>query len=634
MRFQILRSWAAFDVRARALTVCAALCASMVLGLEVLTLMPSRGFGMPAWDADTPSEVCTVLIVLGGLGFALSQLWRLRRDPRLRLGWAFATVGMALVATSETADWFNETAPFWNEEFWFEVPLWLIAAACLHQCVRLYDADSRVHRWFRLAIGIQALFATLDIAEGALGSLVPVSADVLEVAVDYAGMLCVLCYVAALLLTRIGPAAGRMTSHVVEAGISALTWAHAGSARAFQPVAIGALARTLFFELHLFRTARYPTRYPILHRRGFRQAVTLGMAVLFGSLIGPRVRRAGVKSLPRQAADLVRMGIGQGVDAISYYLFELYRPGRRAEAQYYLTRYETKNGLLAVLNASRARAADVPHDLTDKSAFGKLCVGAGIATPPILLTAIDGHIEWNMPAPAFDRDLFAKLMRGRGTMKTSLFRRVASLQYMDRRDRVLTLADIAERLRRQSRTVVNRKTTPVILQPRMRNHEDLAGLARDSLIVFRVVTCLNRANEPEVTHAVLRILTKIEPDWDTRPDTEYGAAIDIETGRLSRLTGDKPDSCLVWYDVHPVTGAPVLGRRIKDWPALRDLALVTHGLFRNRIVIGWDVALTTEGPMMIEGNSNMDVSFMQRAYREPIGRSRLGELLAYHLSRL
>ena len=30
----------------------------------------------------------------------------------------------------------------------------------------------------------------------------------------------------------------------------------------------------------------------------------------------------------------------------------------------------------------------------------------------------------------------------------------------------------------------------------------------------------------------------------------------------------------------------------------------------------------------------MDVSFIQRAYRQPIGRSRLGELLGYHLSRL
>ena len=33
---------------------------------------------------------------------------------------------------------------------------------------------------------------------------------------------------------------------------------------------------------------------------------------------------------------------------------------------------------------------------------------------------------------------------------------------------------------------------------------------------------------------MLRILAKIEPEWDTHPDWEFGAAIDIETGRLGR----------------------------------------------------------------------------------------------------
>jgi hypothetical protein len=139
---------------------------------------------------------------------------------------------------------------------------------------------------------------------------------------------------------------------------------------------------------------------------------------------------------------------------------------------------------------------------------------------------------------------------------------------------------------------------------------------------------------PEVTHAMLRVLVKIEPGWDAGPDTEFGAAIDLDTGQLGQMTGDKPDSCLAWYDVHPVTGARVLGRRIEAWPELRPLALKAHAVFRSRIVIGWDIAHTSDGPLMIEGNSNMDVSFIQRAYRDPIGCSRLGELLHHHLSRL
>jgi hypothetical protein len=620
----------------RAVAGVAALYAALSLAWQLLMLALELDVDLPLWHADSPVEICLALIVLGGTVFAATQLYRNRRDAALRLGWAFATAGMALIATSETADWFNEAAPFWNEQVWFEAPLWLVAALCIHQCTRLYAAQPRVRSWFRAGFALQLASTALDITQARVGSSSSFLDGLLDMAVDYTGLLCVLCYTSSLVLTRLdrGMAARRRGRWPLD--VPAPTWAAGGvqAPRAAAPIEIGALARTLFFERHMFRAARYPTRYALLHRPVARQLVSVAMAVLFGGRIGPSVERSGGVPLVRQIADLLKMGVVQGIDAVSYYLYELYRPAGRRDAPYYLTRYETKNGLFTVLNAQRPRCADVPHDLTDKRAFGAACAQAGIPTPPILLTAIDGRIESHASVAAFDRDLFAKLMRGRGTMKTGQFRRVCPLIYVDRRGRPLALADIVEALRRQSLTVVGTKTTPVILQPRLRNHPGLADLAHDSLIVVRVVTCLNRADVPEVTHAMLRILTKIEPDWDTRPDREYGAAIDPQTGRLGPLTGDKPDSCLTWHESHPVTGARILGRVVEDWPALKDLALRAHAVFRNRIVIGWDLALTTEGPMVIEGNSNMDVSFIQRAYRDPIGHSRLGELLAYHLTRL
>ncbi len=635
MKFGRLRRWHDPPSAPRLITGLAALYALLTLLLLVLNGALRLDIGIEPWHVDSPVEICMALIVLGGLAFAIVQLIRHRGHGALRLGWAFAAAGMALIATSETADWFNEAAPFWNEQYWFEVPLWLVAAGCLCQCARLYAAQPRVHTWFRIGFVIQFLATVLDIGKGTLGALPFASHEMLDVAVDYTQLLCLLCYMSALAFTcldpqRLGPLAERLL------GIARPAFAGAGvqAPRAAAPIAIGALARALFFEQHLFRAPRYPTRYLFLHRPGMRQAVTVAMAVLFGSRVGPRVRLAEGRSLIRQFLDLLRMGLGQGIDAVSYYLLELYRPGGRAEAPFYLTRYETKNGLLTVLNAALPRRDDIPHDLTDKAVFGAACGRAGIPTPPILLTAIDGAIERHASVAAFDRDLFAKLRRGRGTMKTGQFRRVAHLAYLDRHGHQVSLGDIIEGLRRQSLTVIGRKTTPVIVQPRLRNHASLADLAQESLIVIRVVTCLDRAGVPELTHAMLRVLTKIEPAWDTHPDTEYGAAIDLDTGCLGRMTGDKPDSCLKWYDTHPVTGARVLGRQIADWPALQDLALRAHAVFRHRIVIGWDLALATEGPMMIEGNSNMDVSFIQRAYRDPVGRSRLGELLGYHLSRL
>jgi len=611
----------------------------VILAFAVLyalaSLLLQVGIGFPAWRADSPTEISIDIAVSGGLLLAATQFYRHRRDAALRTGWAFATVGMAFIAVSETADWFNGYASEWCDEAWFEVPLWLIAAFCFHQCTQLHAAQPRVRIWGRAGLALLLIFVVLDIAKYTASSAAVLSGDVLDVGADYTSLLSLLCTISALVFSsRSAGTTALITPGILDVSPPVFTAAGASPAPAVTPLAIGAVARTLFFDLRLFRVARYPTRYSILHRPGLRQIEAMVMAILFGSRIGPRVSREAGTSLFRQFADLLRLGVGQGIDAVSYYLFELYRPDGRARASYYLTRCETKNGLFAVLNALRPREANVAYDLTDKVAFGDACTAAGIPTPPILLTAIDGKVTWRADVAAFDRDLFAKLMRGRGTMKTAQYHRAGSFAYVDRHGRMLSLDDIVEELRQQSLTVVGKKTTPVILQLRLRNHPSLADLARDSLIVVRVVTCLDRDNVPEVTHAMLRILTKIEPDWNTRPDWEYGAAIDLETGRLGWLTGDKPDTCLAWYDTHPITGAPVLGRRIEQWPALRDLALRAHRLFANRIVIGWDLALTTQGPMVIEGNSNMDVSFIQRAYRAPIGRSRLGELLGYHLSQL
>lgn len=615
-------------VPARAILALAALYALASLVLQV-------GIGFPAWRADSPIEICIDVAVLGGLVLTAAQLYRHHRDAALRTGWAFATVGMGFIAVSETADWFNGYASAWCDEAWFEVPLWLIAAFCFHQCTRLHAARPRVRVWARAGLALLLAFIVLDIAKSATSPSAGLSHDVLDVGTDYTSLLSLLCTLSALVFSsRSSGTAALIVPGLLDASRPVVTAVGAVPAPAVTPVAIGAVARTLFVDLRLFRVARYPTRFALLHRPGARQFEAVVMAILFGSRIGPRVRHEAGTPLFRQFADLLRMGLGQGIDAVSYYLFELYRPDGRARASYYLTRCETKNGLFAVLNALRPRDDAVAHDLTDKVAFGDSCTEAGIATPAILLAAADGRIAWRTDVAAFDGDLFAKLRRGRGTMKTEQYHRIGPFAYVDRHGRMLSLDDIVEAVRRQSLTVVGKKTTPVIVQPRLRNHPSLADLAKDSLIVIRVVTCLDRDNAPEVTHAMLRILAKIEPDWDTRPDWEYGAAIDIETGRLGWLTGDKPDTCLAWYDTHPITGAQVLGRRIEHWPALRDLAVRAHRLFANRIVIGWDLALTPEGPMVIEGNSNMDVSFIQRAYRGPIGRSRLGELLGYHLSRL
>jgi hypothetical protein len=87
------------------------------------------------------------------------------------------------------------------------------------------------------------------------------------------------------------------------------------------------------------------------------------------------------------------------------------------------------------------------------------------------------------------------------------------------------------------------------------------------------------------------------------------------------------------HAVHPVTGAAIAGRMLPDWPAAKGLVRRAHvEAFADYALIGWDVALTPDGPVLIEGNGKPGVLMPQRAARKGLGAGRYGQLLAYHLA--
>ncbi len=345
-------------------------------------------------------------------------------------------------------------------------------------------------------------------------------------------------------------------------------------------------------------------------------------------LVGPKARRDLGLSIPKQLYDLVRMVLVHGAKPAIYYLSECYKPGAMDEAGSIVMRNEIKHGIGKTLNRLDPEWQKYRRNLGDKREAAKWCDEHGLSHAGPLMLIEDGKTILQGPEAALDRDLFAKQRDGRGASGVAPYRRTAPFQYQDGDGRTLTLKQITDELSRR------KPRRSWMLVPLLHTHPELADLTGDSLLTFRALTCLDERMRPVLTNLYLRSITKIEPRWDVGRLEEYGAPVDLETGVLGQMTGDKPECLSEFFDHHPVTGARVTGRVVPFWRETAQLAIDAHRTLPGRVFIGWDIAITADGPKILEGNSFADPMFPQRVFRQGIGHMRLGELLDIHLGRI
>jgi hypothetical protein len=72
--------------------------------------------------------------------------------------------------------------------------------------------------------------------------------------------------------------------------------------------------------------------------------IFVAMALLFTRRIGPEVAARTGKSVPRQLAEQLWLAMAHSIPPDKYYVFELFRDDRRAQASEYVLRYELKGG--------------------------------------------------------------------------------------------------------------------------------------------------------------------------------------------------------------------------------------------------------------------------------------------------
>lgn len=332
---------------------------------------------------------------------------------------------------------------------------------------------------------------------------------------------------------------------------------------------------------------------------------------------GRLIERRFGKSIPAQFLEQLELYFSTGVLPPWYYIFSLHEDGHQ-RATTFIQRFETKRCLFPLLKPKKG------SPLNDKGRFADYCRERGIRCVETLLTLHGECPGARLP----DRDLFVKPNNGRGGrgaerwdfVGPSIFANPAG----ERLENEALLNCLVERSRRR----------PLIVQPRMKPHSELRDLTAGALPTVRVLTCLDERREPEVMTAMLRTSFGKNVTVDNLHAGGIGALVDLETGALSSSSNLGSDATLGWFSVHPDSGAPIEGRRLPFWEQVKAHAVAAHSHFMDRVVIGWDIAIVEEGPILIEGNGNPDLDILQRFMRIGLREHRFAHLLVHHLREL
>lgn len=261
--------------------------------------------------------------------------------------------------------------------------------------------------------------------------------------------------------------------------------------------------------------------------------------------------------------------------------------------------------------------------LNDKHLFAAYCEERGLRCVPtdFLLRGVAPALQLR------DRDVFVKKVTGRGGTGAERWDCVDRGTFVDSDGTRLSSDDLLARLVQRSRR------TPLIIQQRLQPHRELRDITSGALPTMRILTCLDETAEPEVIAAILRTSIRPSVTVDNLHAGGIGTLIDIESGLLSKSSNLGANARLGWLTTHPDTGAPIEGRKVPLWRAAKSLAIAAHRHFSDRVVVGWDIAILDDGPILIEGNGNPDLDILQRFMVSGFRQHRFGALLAYHLQR-
>jgi hypothetical protein len=316
---------------------------------------------------------------------------------------------------------------------------------------------------------------------------------------------------------------------------------------------------------------------------------------------GEVARRSG-KSVFRQGLELTRTRFGPGkMDAPGYYGMGLWRqefgwPERSAYVSAQASR--EINQALSPTGPRQLRAL-----FDDKVLTGVLLKAGGFQVPDVLASFgatqfpgvrhLSGLNEITTFLESVDLPVFAKPVSGS--------RNVGSFSMLAREDGEIVMgsgkrADILS----VADAIAKGFTQGYIFQRFIQAHPQIAQFSQRALATLRVVTLMSEG-QADVAYAILRL-----PGESTNVDdfASKGAAYALLDPISGIVDVARSGNYLRGREVreHPASGISLEGFAVPFWSDVRATCTAVHQLFQGHGCIGFDVAISPTGPLVVELN--------------------------------
>ena len=334
---------------------------------------------------------------------------------------------------------------------------------------------------------------------------------------------------------------------------------------------------------------------------------------------GRAIRSATGLSLTRQYLTMLRLAFLENVPPSSFYLYRMFRPQNAGRARQYFC-----DGQMSVLYPRLMRNRPTDDPLRLKHLFFEHCRRWGLPTAEAVAVFADGALLRRYHSDVIPRcDLVLKPVGLAGGQGFQLWQYRSDDDGWQRDDQILDSESFEEHCRQTSRL------HPHLLQVRLYNHPRLTVLSGSALATMRIITFRTPAGDYTTFLAGLRTPTgnASVDNWDAGG---LIACVDLSTGICGPAIAKF--ASLGEFVRHPDTDEPLQGFLVPDFAEAVDVCLRAHDTVPWMPFVGWDVALTPDGPVLVEANPNWGIEFPQAGPDWPLGATCYPQLFLDHLA--